>query len=47
MVYDVLTLAVGIATGLLLYDVVSSLVELLFGQRPDDGNDDDKGAYGW
>ncbi len=42
MALDVVTLALGIATGQLLYDLVSSWLEMHFSN-----NDDDKGAFGW
>lgn len=44
MTVDVLTLALGIATGLLLYDVVTNWLEMHFSK---DDDDDDKGAFGW
>ena len=47
MLLDVLTLAIGIATGLLLYDVVTNWLEMHFGQQPTSDDDDDKEALGW
>lgn len=50
---DALTIAIGYCTGLLLYDIITNLLEWKFNfphQSNDDdsdGNDDDKGAYGW
>ncbi len=43
MVLDVVTLALGIATGQLLYDLVANWLEMRFSSD----NDDDKGAFGW
>lgn len=47
MAFDVVTLALGIATGQLLYDLIASLFEIWFGSKNDSNDDDDKGAYGW
>lgn len=42
MALDVVTLALGIASGLLLYDLVTNWLEMHFSN-----GDDDKGAFGW
>lgn len=50
MVLDALTIAIGYCTGLLLYDVITNLLEWKFNfpnQSDDDSDNDDKGAYGW
>lgn len=47
MTFDVITLALGIATGQLLYDLVASLFELWSGSKDNSDDDNDKGAYGW
>nr|DAL49266.1 MAG TPA_asm: hypothetical protein [Caudoviricetes sp.] len=47
---DALTIAIGYCTGMLLYDVITNLLEWKFNfpnQSDDDSDNDDKGAYGW
>lgn len=50
MALDALTIAIGYCTGMLLYDVITNLLEWKFNfpnQSDDDQDNDDKGAYGW
>lgn len=52
MALDALTIAIGYCTGMLLYDVITNLLEWKFNlprSSDDDDSDDndDKGAYGW
>ena len=50
---DALTIAIGYCTGLLLYDVITNLLEWKFNfphqsnDSDSDNDDNDKGAYGW
>ena len=47
---DALTIAIGYCTGMLLYDVITNLLEWKFNfpnQSDDYSDNDDKGAYGW